>query len=95
MPRPPLSELPTEGIVDTRERRADLRPGQASAGQGVEAIPAKLVVHGHWHHAYELERNETTIKDLDCDDTDQAVALLDLNTLEDKDWNTSDPARCW
>ena len=32
----------------------------------------------------------TTIKGLDCGDTDQAVALLDLDTLEDKDWYLPD-----
>ena len=62
--------------------------------QVVEAIHPKLVVHGHWHHAYEVERNGITIKGLDCDGTDQAVALLDLDTLEVEDWGLPDPARC-
>ena len=62
--------------------------------QVVEAIHPKLVLHGHWHHAYETERNGITIKGLDCDGTDQAVALLDLDTLEVEDWGLPDPARC-
>ena len=48
----------------------------------VEATRPQLVVHSHWHHAYELKRNGTTIKGLDCDSTDQAVALLDLDMLK-------------
>ena len=31
-----------------------------------------------------------TIKGLDCGGTDQAVALLDLETLEVEDWNLPD-----
>ena len=62
--------------------------------QVVEAIHPKLVVHGHWHHAYEIERNGITIKGLDCDGTYRAVSLLDLDTLEVEDWDLSDPARC-
>lgn len=58
-----------------------------------ESIGPKLVVHGHWHHAYEIERDGITVKGLDCDGTEQAVALLDLDTLETQDWNLPDPAR--
>ena len=59
--------------------------------QVVEAVCPKLVVHGHWHHAYETERNGITIKGLDCDNTNRAVALLHLDTLEVQDWDLPDP----
>ena len=67
---------------------------ERTSAQVVDAIHPKLVVHGHWHHAYETERNGIAIKGLDCDNTDRAVALLDLDTLEVEDWDLSDPARC-
>ncbi len=63
--------------------------------QVVEAISPKLVVHGHWHHAYETERNGITIKGLDCDNTNRAVAVLHLDTLKVEDWDLPDPARRW
>jgi len=59
----------------------------------VEAVCPKLVVHGHWHHAYETEPNGITIKGLDCDNTNRAVAVLHLDTLEVEDWDLPDPAR--
>ncbi len=61
--------------------------------QVVEAIRPKLVAHGHWHHAHETERNGITIKGLDCDNTDRAVALLGLDTLDVEHWDLPDPAR--
>ena len=58
-----------------------------------EAICQKLAVHGRWHHGYELKRNGTTIKSLDCDPTDQAVALMDLDTLKVGDWDLPESVR--
>ena len=84
MPRPPVSGLPAEEIADTRGRPADVR--RRLLAQVVEAIRPKLVVHGHWHHAYETERNGIAIKGLDCDNTDRAVAVLHLDTLKVEDW---------
>lgn len=52
-----------------------------------KAIRPKVVVHGHWHRAYHTERDGIAITGLDCDGTDQAVALLDLDTLEVREWN--------
>ena len=48
------------------------------------------MAHGHWHHTYETKRNEITIKGLDRDNTNRAVAVLHLDTLEVEDW---DPPR--
>lgn len=53
----------------------------------VKAIQPKVVVHGHWHRAYQTERDGITITGLDCDGTDQAVAVLDLDTLKTREWN--------
>ena len=53
-------------------------------------IRPKLVVHGHWHFAYEIERDGIAVKGLDCDGTNKAPVLLDLETLEVEDWDLSD-----
>ena len=49
-----------------------------------QAICAQLVVHGHWHHAYVIERDGTTVAGLDCDGSAQTVVLLELDTLQTK-----------
>ena len=56
-------------------------------GEVVKAIRPKVVVHGHWHRAYQVERDGVSVTGLDCDGTDQAVAVLDLDTLETEEWN--------
>ena len=63
---------------------------QSLLAQVAEAIRPKLVVHGHWHHAYTIERDNTTVVGLDCDGTDRAVALLDLDTLQIREWSLPD-----
>lgn len=63
------------------------RQVQDMLAQVAEAVRPKLVVHGHWHHAYTVERDGITVVGLDCDGTDQAVALLDLDTLQAKEWS--------
>lgn len=38
------------------------------------------------HQTYSTVRRGITVKGLDCDDTDNVVTLLDLNTLQTVDW---------
>ena len=63
------------------------RQVQDMLAQVAEAIQPKLVVHGHWHHAYTVELDGVSVVGLDCDGTDQAIALLDLDTLQTTEWS--------
>ena len=51
-------------------------------GSVVDEINPKLVIHGHWHHAYTTTVGAVTVKGLDRDGADSgSVAVLDLETL--------------
>ena len=52
-----------------------------------KAIGAKLVVHGHWHRFYAVERDGISITGLNCDGANLAVAVLDLDTLQVQERN--------
>ena len=77
--------------IPTADERAS-RQVQHMLAEVAEAIRPNLVVHGHWHFGYEIERDGVAIKGLNCDGTDRAVALLDLETLETEDWDLPAPA---
>ena len=49
-------------------------------------INPRLVVHGHWHYRYSVEQGGITVEGLSRDQSDEAVILLDLETLETEDW---------
>ena len=68
------------------------RQVQMLLAQVAEAIRPKLVVHGHWHFGYEIDRDGISIRGLNCDATNRAVALLDLETLEVEGWDLPDSA---
>lgn len=72
-------------LADADERAS--RQVQTMLAEVAEAIRPKLVIHGHWHHAYAVELPDTAVVGLDCDGTDQAVALLDLDTLQTAEWS--------
>ena len=72
--------------IPAADERAS-RQVQHILAEVAEAIHPKLVVHGHWHFAYEIERDGIAVKGLNCDGTDKAVVLSDLETLETKDWD--------
>ena len=59
--------------------------------QVVEETRPKLVVHGHHHFRYGVERGGVEVVGLGCDGTDDAVAVLDLATLAVRDWSLPGP----
>ena len=76
--------LSGRAILEADERAS--RQVQHLLAKVVEAIEPKLVVHGHWHYPYDIVRHGVTVKGLDCDGTDQAVTVLNLDTLATEDW---------
>ena len=77
-------ELPSADIPE-KDKRASFQVAEMLA-KVVESIEPKLVVHGHWHRRYSIERRGVRIEGLDRDTTSGAVTLLDLDTLEVEDW---------
>ena len=71
--------------IPESDERASLQVRRRLAAV-VEAINPSLVVHGHWHQAYEIERGGVTVRGFDCAETPNAVALLDRSTLKTHDW---------
>ena len=57
------------------------------------AIDPELVVHGHWHRRYSIERGDTLIEGLNCDNTAGGVVILDVETLETANWSSPVPRR--
>lgn len=82
---PALGYLLSGRAIPEADERAS-RQVQHLLAKVVEAIEPKLVVHGHWHYPYDIVRHGVTVKGLDCDGTDQAVTVLNLDTLATEDW---------
>ena len=61
---------------------------QERLAEVAKAIKPRLVVHGHWHRRYTTRQRGTTIEGLDCDNTAGAAIILDIDTLETRNWST-------
>ena len=79
------------GLDETHERGS--RQVQQMLAEVAKAIGPQLVVHGHWHRRYNIERDNIAIEGLDCDNTPGAALILDLDTLQTRDWPTPTPKR--
>ena len=79
------------GIAEEHERAS--RQVQQIPAEVAEAIGPQLVVHGHWHRRYSIERDGISVEGLDCDNTASAALILDLDTLQTRDWPTPTPKR--
>ena len=78
-----------EGIPLSEESdERSSRQVQELLAEVATAIEPELVVHGHWHRRYSIERDNIAIEGLDCDNKPRAAVVLDLETLQTRDWAT-------
>lgn len=66
---------------------------QQRLAEVAKAIQPKLVVHGHWHRRYTTQQDGITIEGLNCDNTAGAALILDIDTLQTRNWATPVPRR--
>ncbi len=85
-------QLPSMPGLDEKHEKAS-RAVQSLLAEVVEAIEPELVVHGHWHRRYSIERGGVAIEGLDCDNTAGGVIVLDIETLETANWSSPVPRR--
>ncbi len=69
------------------------RQVQKRLAEVAKAIKPELVVHGHWHRRYTTQQHGITIEGLNCDDTVGAAIILDVDTLQTRNWATPVPRR--
>ena len=84
-----LKGLP--GLKDEHKRGS--RAVQLLLAEVVRAIDPELVVHGHWHRRYSIEREDVFIEGLNCDNTAGGVVILDTETLGTRNWSSPVPRR--
>jgi len=88
---------PVDGIArlttrDTDQEDLDLaNESTRQLTHGVDSVQPKLLVHGHHHVRVESTYGSTLIRGLGTDGSTDALALLDLETLDVTYWN-GDPS---
>lgn len=59
------------------------------------AIRPQFAAHGHWHRRYSTAREGVAIEGLDCDNTARSVVILDLETVQARNWPAAVFRRRW
>ena len=77
----------------SKEHQKGSRAVQLLLAEVARAIDPELVVHGHWHRRYSIEREDVFIEGLNCDNTAGGVVILDTETLETTNWSSPVPRR--